>query len=92
MDITDIKIRKLFPNGRLRALVSLTVGGDLAVHDIKVIDGPERVFVAMPSRREDTGRYRDIIHPISPEARIELEQRILDAYQQKLTETPPDLC
>ena len=92
MDITDIKIRKLFPSGRLRALVSLTVGGDLAVHDIKVIDGPERVFVAMPSRREDTGRYRDIIHPISPEARVELEQRILEAYQQKLTEAPPDPC
>ena len=86
MNITDIKIRKLFPTGRLKALVSLTVGGDLAVHDIKVIDGPERTFVAMPSRREEDGRYRDIIHPISLAARQQLESCILEAYRQKLEE------
>ena len=84
MDITDIRIRKVFPEGRLRALISLTVGGDLAVHDIKVIDGPERTFVAMPSRREETGRYRDIIHPITAEARLELEEAVLAAYNQAL--------
>lgn len=73
MEITDVKIRRLFPEGRLKALVSITVGGDLAVHDLKVIQGPERVFVAMPSRRSEDGRYRDILHPITPEARQRLE-------------------
>ena len=90
MDITDIRIRKLFPEGRLRALVSLTVGGDLAVHDIKVIDGPERTVVAMPYRREDTGRYRDIIHPITSEARVELETAILAAYERALAAQEED--
>lgn len=86
MSITDIRIRKLFSEGRLRALVSLTVGGDLAVHDVKVIDGPERTFVAMPSRREENGRYRDILHPITAEARVELETAVLAAYERALAE------
>ena len=68
MDITDIRIRKLYQEGRLRALVSITVGGDLAVHDIKVIEGPERLFVAMPSRKEENGSFRDVV--------------ILNAYQE----------
>jgi len=55
MQITDIKIRRIYQDNRLRALVSLTLDGELAVHDIKVIEGPERLFVAMPSRRDDNG-------------------------------------
>ena len=84
MQISDIKIRKIFSSGRLRALVSITVGGDLAVHDLKIIQGPERLFVAMPSSREEDGRYRDILHPIHPEARRQLENSILEAYHQYL--------
>ena len=82
MDITDIRIRKLYQEGRLRALVSITVGGDLAVHDIKVIEGPERLFVAMPSRKEENGSFRDVVHPITSEARTHLEAVILNAYQE----------
>ena len=59
MNITDIRIRRLLTEGRLRAVVSITLDNELAVHDIKVIEGPERLFVAMPSRREENGTFRD---------------------------------
>lgn len=73
MNITDIRIRKTYTENRLRALVSITVDYDLAVHDIKVIEGPERLFVAMPSRKDENGSFRDIAHPITPQARKQLE-------------------
>ena len=78
MNITDIRIRKIYEDARLKALVSVTIDGDLAVHDIKVIEGPERLFVAMPSRKDENGTFRDIAHPITPEARHTLEEAILD--------------
>ena len=81
MEITDIRIRKTYDNGRLRALVSLTLDGDIAIHDIKVIDGPNRLFVAMPSRRDEQGIFRDICHPITEQARKDLETSILEAYK-----------
>ena len=74
MNITDIRIRKIYDDARLKALVSVTIDGDLAVHDIKVIEGPERLFVAMPSRKDENGTFRDIAHPITPEARRVLEE------------------
>jgi len=82
--------------------VSITLDGDFAVHDVKVIEGPQRLFVAMPSRKDENGVFRDIVHPITSEARAELEERILEAYQSHLERTqnlqaiakaeiPPDL-
>jgi len=84
MNITDIRVRRTYQDTRLRALVSVTIDNDLAVHDIKVIEGPERLFVAMPSRKDDNGVFRDIAHPITPEARKVLEEAILSAYHQYL--------
>lgn len=84
MNITDIRIRRIYQDTRLKALVSITVDNDLAVHDIKVIEGPERLFVAMPSRREESGTFRDIVHPITPEARQMLEGMILQKYEEHL--------
>lgn len=84
MNITDIKIRKLISTGRLRAIVSVTLNDEIAIHDIKVIEGPERLFVAMPSKREENGTFRDIVHPISSSARITLEQEVLNAYEREL--------
>ena len=84
MQITDIKIRRTYQDTRLRALVSLTIDGELAVHDIKVIEGPERLFVAMPSRRDENGVFRDIAHPISTGARRQLEDAILSAYAEHM--------
>ena len=81
MNITDIRIRRTYQDTRLKALVSVTVDNDLAVHDIKVIEGPERLFVAMPSRKDDNGVFRDVAHPITPEARKLLENAILESYQ-----------
>lgn len=80
MNITDIKIRKIIPEGRLRAIISITIDDMIAIHDIKVVQGDERLFVAMPSRRDENGMFRDIVHPISPEARGIIESQILDAY------------
>ena len=80
MKISDVRIRKTMDEARLRAVVSLTIDDCLAIHDIKVIQGDERLFVAMPSRRDETGAFRDIVHPISPEARVNLEREILDVY------------
>lgn len=84
MEITDVKIRKIFTEGRLRAIVSVTIDNMLAVHDIKVVQGDVRLFVAMPNRQDENGVFRDIVHPISMKARRQLEQRILDAYYQNL--------
>ena len=86
MRITEIKIRRIYEDNRLRALVSVTLDNDFAVHDIKVIEGPERLFVAMPSRREESGVFRDIVHPITPEARRYMEDMILDEYRRKKEE------
>ncbi len=80
MNITDIKIRKIIPEGRLRSVISITIDNMVAIHDIKVVQGDERLFVAMPSRKDESGIYRDIVHPISPESRQLIEGQILDAY------------
>ncbi|MFA9381438.1 MAG: septation regulator SpoVG [Acetanaerobacterium sp.] len=84
MNITEIKIRRIYNEGRLRALVSVTIDADLAVHDIKVIEGPERFFVAMPSRKEENGVFRDVVHPITVEARKKLEDEILKEYHHHI--------
>lgn len=86
MNISDIRIRKVMQDGRLKAVVSMTVDNAIAVHDIKIVQGDERVFVAMPSRRDETGIFRDIIHPISPEARGEIEESIISAYEQYVSD------
>lgn len=80
MTITGIKVRKLIPEGKLKGIVSVTFDNSFAVHDIKVIEGDNRLFVAMPSRRDDTGTFRDIVHPISTEVRKRMESEILEAY------------
>jgi stage V sporulation protein G len=84
MQINDIRIRKILQDGRLRAVVSLTIDDSIAVHDIKLVQGDERMFVAMPSRRDESGTFRDIIHPINPEARNLIETTILKAYDDYL--------
>jgi stage V sporulation protein G len=80
MTITDIRIRKIIPEGRLRGVISITIDGQLAVHDIKIVQGDERLFVAMPSRKDDSGVFRDIVHPITPEARQQIESEILSTF------------
>lgn len=86
MEITDIKVRKLFQEERLRAVVSLTFDNALAVHDIKVIYAHDRYFIVMPSRKNPDGSFRDIVHPINTEFRQKLETAVLDAYFQARAE------
>lgn len=83
MTITDIKVRKIIPTGKLKGVVSITFDNFFAVHDIKVVQGEGRLFVAMPSRRDESGNFRDIVHPISAQAREVIENSILDAYNEE---------
>lgn len=83
MIITDIKFRHFHDEGRLRALVSVTFDDVFAVHDIKVIHGQDRLFLAMPSRCMPDGKYRDIVHPIGSGLRNQMEQTVLRAYEQQ---------
>ena len=80
MKLTDIKIRKFFDEGPMKAVVSVTFNNCLAVHDIKVIYARERYFIVMPSRKNPDGSYRDIVHPINSDFRNELEKVVIDAY------------
>ena len=80
MQITDIKIRKFFDEGPMKAVVSVTFNNCLAVHDIKVIYARDRYFIVMPSRKNPDGTYRDIVHPINSDFRAELESTLIDAY------------
>ena len=84
MQITDIKIRKTFDEGPLKAVVSLTFDAQLAVHDIKVIYANDRYFIVMPSRKNGDGTYRDITHPINADFRVMVEEAVLTAYNQEL--------
>lgn len=80
MRITDVKFRHLQDDSKLKALVSVTFDEVFAVHDIKVIEGHDRLFLAMPSRRMPDGKYRDIVHPIGSSLREALEERVIAEY------------
>ena len=84
MKITDIKIRKIFDDGPMKAIASVTFDGQLAVHDIKVIYARERFFIVMPSRKNPDDTYRDIVHPINSEFRAAMENAVIDAYHVQL--------
>ena len=84
MQITDIKIRKFFDEGPMKAIVSVTFDDALAVHDIKVINARDRFFIVMPSRKNPDGTYRDIVHPINSTFRAEMENAVIDAYHVQL--------
>lgn len=84
MNITDIKVRKMFDEGPMKAIVSVTFDGQLALHDIKVISVREKNFIVMPSRKNPDGTYRDIAHPINAEFRGMLEREVLAAYEEEL--------
>ncbi len=84
MQITDIKVRKLFEEGPMRAIVSVTFDGQLAVHDIKVINARDKFFIVMPSRKNPDETYRDIVHPINAQFRSVLESAVIEAYEAAL--------
>lgn len=89
MNITDIKVRKINAEGRMKAVVSVTFDDAFVVHDIKVIEGQEKLFIAMPSRKTPDGEFKDIAHPINAEMRELLQAKILEKYEESLTEIVP---
>lgn len=84
MDITDVRVRKVSVEGKMRAIVSVTLDNEFVVHDIKVIEGENGLFIAMPSKKGNDGEYRDIAHPINSATREKIQQLILEAYQREL--------
>ncbi len=84
MQITDVRIRKVTKEGKMKAVVSITLDDEFAVHDIKVIEGDKGLFIAMPSRKTSDGEYRDIAHPINSVTRDRIQSLILNKYDEML--------
>lgn len=84
MQITDVRIRKVEKEGKMKAVVSITIDEEFVIHDIKVIEGEKGLFIAMPSRKAADGEYRDIAHPINSDTRDRIQRLILDKYQETI--------
>ena len=88
MNITDVRVRRVAKEGKMKPVVSITIDEEFVVHDIKVIEGEKGLFIAMPSRKATDGEYRDIAHPINSETREKIQGIILQKYEQVLAEEP----
>ena len=86
MTITDVRIRKIAAEGKMKAIVSVTFDDEFVVHDIKVIEGQSGLFIAMPSRKTPDGEFKDIAHPINTDTREKIQTSILDAYEIAMQE------
>ena len=86
MKITDVRVRKIAKEGKMKAVVSITIDDVFVVHDIKVIEGEKGLFIAMPSKKAVDGEYRDIAHPINSETRDIIQKIVLESYEKALTE------
>ena len=86
MQITDVRVRKITKEGKMKAIVSITLDDEFVVHDIKVIEGEKGLFIAMPSKKATDGEYRDIAHPINSSTRENLQRVILESYEKALEE------
>lgn len=82
MNITDVRVRKVAKEGKMKAVVSITIDEEFVVHDIKVIEGEKGLFIAMPSRKATDGEYRDIAHPINSNTRERIQKLILEKYEE----------
>jgi len=90
VEITDVRLRKIETEGKLRAYVSITFDDSFVVHDLRVIDGNKGMFVAMPSKRLPNGDHKDIAHPINTEIREKIQNAVLDVYRKETEEAPQD--
>ncbi len=86
MEITDIRIRQMSEEGKMKAVVSVTFDNSFVVHDIKIIEGQDKLFIAMPSRKTPENEFKDIAHPINMEMREKLQERIIDKYESTLVQ------
>ena len=90
MEITDVRLRKIETEGKLRAYVSITFDDSFVVHDLRVIDGNKGMFVAMPSKRLPNGDHKDIAHPINTEIREKIQNAVLDVYSKEVVAAPQE--
>ena len=90
MNITDVRVRKVAKEGKMKAVVSITIDDEFVVHDIKVIEGEKGLFIAMPSRKATDGEYRDIAHPINSATRDRIQRIILDKFQEVMDAEPEE--
>jgi len=90
MQVTDVRIRKIAKEGKMKAVVSITLDDEFVIHDIKIIEGEKGLFIAMPSRRAGDGEYRDIAHPINSTTREKIQNIILEKYSAVLDEEPQE--
>ena len=86
MQITDVRIRKIEKEGKMKAVVSITIDEEFVIHDIKIIEGEKGMFIAMPSRKASDGEYRDIAHPINSNTREKIQSLILEKYEEVMAE------
>ena len=86
MQVTDVRVRKIEKEGKMRAIVSITLDNEFVIHDIKVIEGEKGLFIAMPSRKAADGEYREIAHPINSGTRDRIQKVILDKYETSASE------
>ena len=86
MTITDVRVRKIASEGKMKAIVSVTFDNEFVVHDIKIIEGQNGLFIAMPSRKTPVGEFKDIAHPINTETRERIQSAILEAYEKAVSE------
>lgn len=84
MNITDVRIRKVSNEGRMKAIVSITLDNEFVIHDVRIVDGNNGLFVAMPSRKTPAGEFRDIAHPINSSTREKIQAEVLNAYQKEI--------
>lgn len=91
MEITDIRVRQMTNDAKMRAVVSVTFDNCFVVHDIKIIEGTDKLFIAMPSRKTPDNEFKDIAHPINPEMREELSRLILEKYHSTLVQQEAQL-
>ncbi|HJC47198.1 MAG TPA: septation regulator SpoVG [Candidatus Lachnoclostridium pullistercoris] len=88
MQITDVRVRKIEKEGKMKAIVSITMDNEFVIHDIKVIEGEKGLFIAMPSRKAADGEYRDIAHPINSATRDMIQNVILSKYEMTTLDLP----
>lgn len=86
MQVTDVRVRKISKDSKMKAVVSITLDDEFVVHDIKIIEGDKGLFIAMPSKKASDGEYRDIVHPINSQTREAIQRAILESYERALQE------
>lgn len=82
MEVTDVRLRRVATDGKMKAVASVTLDGEFVIHDVKVVEGTKGLFVAMPSRKTPDGEFRDVAHPITPSARERIQKAVLDRFEQ----------